>query len=52
MYIGKLDEGYKKLLTTYSDYMMNVYPSHRIVAFPEAINKATIANLPRRGIAG
>jgi len=43
-YAGKLTEGHKKLLGTYDSYKMNVYPSHRVVTFPEAILKATADN--------
>ncbi|AXQ28311.1 DUF1329 domain-containing protein [Solimonas sp. K1W22B-7] len=43
-YAAKLTEGHKKLLKTYDSYKMNVYPSHRVVNFPEAILKATAEN--------
>ena len=43
-YADKLTVGHKELLKRFPDYKMNVYPSHRTVAFPDAINKATIAN--------
>lgn len=43
-YADKLSEGHKELLKRYPDYKMNVYPSHRTVTFPEAIQKATVAN--------
>src|SRR3546814_2672371 len=40
----KLTEGHKKLLNLYSDYKMNVYPSHRVVNWPKPIMDATIKN--------
>ncbi|HWY25139.1 MAG TPA: DUF1329 domain-containing protein [Nevskia sp.] len=43
-YAEKLTEGHKELLKRYADYKMNVYPSHRTVAFPDFIYKATAAN--------
>ena len=43
-YAAKLSEGHKKLLDTYESYKMNVYPSHRIVTWPDEILKATVAN--------
>jgi len=43
-YADKLDAGHRKLLQTYDTYKMNVYPSHRIETFPDAVLKATIAN--------
>ncbi|HSW14748.1 MAG TPA: DUF1329 domain-containing protein [Solimonas sp.] len=43
-YAGKLTEGHKKLLGMYDSYKMNVYPSHRVVNFPDAILKATAEN--------
>ena len=43
-YADKLTEGHKELLKRYADYKMNVYPTHRTVAFPDFIYKATIAN--------
>jgi hypothetical protein len=39
-----LSEGHKKLLGTYDTYKMNVYPSHRIVTWPDEVLKATVAN--------
>jgi len=43
-YADKLTDGNKELLKRFSDYKMNVYPTHRTVSFPDAIYKATIAN--------
>jgi hypothetical protein len=43
-YKDKLAEGYKELFRRYSDYKMNVYPSHRVVSFPDFIYKATAQN--------
>ncbi|AXQ31838.1 DUF1329 domain-containing protein [Solimonas sp. K1W22B-7] len=43
-YADKLTEGHKKLLSSYDSYKMKVYPSHRVVSFPDFIYKATIAN--------
>ena len=43
-YGDKLSEGHKYLLKTFKDYKMTVYPSHRTVAWPEFIYKATAVN--------
>jgi len=43
-YADRLTEGHKKLLSTYDSYKLNVYPSHRVVSFPDFIYKASIAN--------
>jgi hypothetical protein len=43
-YAEQLDEGHKKLLSSFPTYKMNVYPSHRPVKLPDEIEKATIAN--------
>jgi hypothetical protein len=43
-YADKLMVGSKELLKRFADYKMNVYPTHRTVAFPDAIYKATVAN--------
>ncbi len=43
-YADKLSAGHKYLLKTYDTYKMNVYPSHRVVAYPEFIYKATKEN--------
>ncbi len=44
-YADKLTEGHKELLKRYPEsYRMNVYPSHRVATFPQAVLDATIAN--------
>ncbi len=43
-YKDKLTEGHKKLLSSYDTYKMNVYPSHRPVAWPKEIYDATKVN--------
>ncbi|MDE0852936.1 MAG: DUF1329 domain-containing protein [Nevskia sp.] len=43
-YADKLSEGNKYLLKTFKDYKMILYPSHRTVAWPDFIYKATAAN--------
>ncbi|MBI3171212.1 MAG: DUF1329 domain-containing protein [Hydrocarboniphaga effusa] len=43
-YEALLTEGHKKLLNTYETYKLNVYPSHRIVNWPDEVQKATVAN--------
>ncbi|PPE76048.1 DUF1329 domain-containing protein [Solimonas fluminis] len=43
-YADKLTQGHQKLLKTYDSYKMNVYPSHRMATFPDAILKATAEN--------
>ena len=44
-YKDKLTEGHKELMRRYPDsYKMNVYPSHRFVAWPKEIYAATKAN--------
>jgi len=40
-YAAKLTEGHKKLLQTYPDYKMIVYPTHRSAAYPQRIYDAT-----------
>ena len=40
-YAAKLTEGHKKLLQTYPDYKLIVYPTHRSAAFPQRIYAAT-----------
>jgi Protein of unknown function (DUF1329) len=40
-YAGKLTEGNKRLLQTYPDYKMIVYPTHRSAAYPQRIYDAT-----------
>jgi hypothetical protein len=47
-YAANLTEGHKELLRRYpTTYKLNVYPSHRVANFPEAIFKATIENATR-----
>jgi len=53
-YAAKLTEGHKKLLQTYKDYKLIVYPTHRSAAFPQRIydatkRVATTANLAPNG---
>ncbi|MGH6802706.1 MAG: DUF1329 domain-containing protein, partial [Methyloceanibacter sp.] len=44
-YADKLSAGNKELLRRYPDtYSMQVYPSHRVMAFPEEIYRATHTN--------
>ncbi|MGH8454653.1 MAG: DUF1329 domain-containing protein [Nevskiales bacterium] len=43
-YADKLSAGHKYLLKTYDSYKMNVYPSHRKIAWPDFIYKATKEN--------
>jgi hypothetical protein len=43
-YEDKLTEGHKYLLRSYDSYKMNVYPSHRVAAWPDEIYKATYEN--------
>jgi hypothetical protein len=43
-YADRLTEGHKELLRRYSDYKMNVYPTHRTVGYPDFIYKATVSN--------
>lgn len=43
-YADKLSEGHKYLLNTYDSYKMNVYPSHRVVGWPQEIYDATKKN--------
>lgn len=43
-YAANLSEGHKYLLKTFKDYKLNVYPSHRNVAWPDFIYKATAKN--------
>jgi len=40
-YAAKLTEGHKKLLQTYPDYKLLVYPTHRSAAYPQRIYDAT-----------
>lgn len=43
-YGDKLSEGHKYLLKTFKTYKMQVYPSHRNVAWPDFIYKSTAEN--------
>ena len=43
-YADKLSEGQKLLLTRYPDFRMDIYPTHRTMALPEAVAEATIKN--------
>jgi hypothetical protein len=43
-YADKLTEGHKELLRRFDSYKMNVYKTHRSVAFPPEIYAATLAN--------
>ena len=43
-YAAQLSEGHKYLLKTFPDYKMVMYPSHRTVAWPDFIYKATAVN--------
>ncbi len=40
-YAAKLTEGHKRLLQTYPDYKLIVYPTHRSAAQPQRIYDAT-----------
>ncbi len=47
-YAANLTEGQKELLRRYPEtYKLNVYPSHRVANFPEAVLKATVDNATR-----
>lgn len=48
----KLSEGQKAMLKTYPSFKINVYPTHRSVAFPKAIYDASQANINRVKLAG
>jgi hypothetical protein len=43
-YADKLTEGHKELLKRFTDYKMNVYPTHRTVSWPTEIYAATAKN--------
>ncbi len=43
-YAAQLPEGAKQMLRSYPEYFLNVYPTRRTAAFPEAIYQATKAN--------
>ncbi len=48
----KLSDGQKALLKAYPTWKLNVYPTHRTVAYPKAIYDASQANLGRVKLAG
>jgi len=55
-YSGQLPEGAKELFKKYSDYRMDIYPTHRTAAFPQSIydnvfRNATRAHAAPEGIA-
>lgn len=43
-YADKLSESQKYLLKSYPDYYIDVYPTHRSTAYPEAVSKASVRN--------
>ena len=49
-YAAKLTEGHKKLLQTYNDYKMVVYPTHRSAAVPAAHLRRHQAHRDHRAI--
>ncbi len=51
-YAAQLSEGHKYLLKTFPDYKMIVYPSHRTVAWPDFIYKATAVNAVNCSLSG
>lgn len=51
-YADKLSEGHKYLLKTFPSYKMNVYPSHRTVAWPEFIYASTKVNAEKCELIG
>jgi len=51
-YADQLTAGHKQLLRTYDSYKMNVYPSHRQVAWPDFIYKATAENATKCNLLG
>jgi len=46
-YADKLTEGTKALLKKYSDYKVEVYPTHRSVALPKSVQENTVKNATR-----
>jgi len=50
-YAAKLTEGHKKLLQTYPDYKLIVYPTHRSAAYPQRIYDATKRNATSANLA-
>jgi len=51
-YADLLSEGHKQMLQRYDSYKMNVYPSHRDAAWPDAVYKSTIENATRTELEG
>lgn len=51
-YGDKLSEGHKYLLKTFKTYKMNVFPSHRNVAWPDFIYKSTAINATNCALVG
>src|SRR3569833_406624 len=51
-YGDKLSEGLKYLLKTFKTYKMQVYPSHRTVAWPDFIEKSTAVNATNCALVG
>lgn len=43
-YADKLSAGHEKLFESYPSYFMNVYPTQRSAAFPQAVYDAALAN--------
>ena len=43
-YSAKLSEGVKYLLKTNSDYYLDIYPTHRSMAYPQAVLDASVRN--------
>ncbi|PNG01238.1 DUF1329 domain-containing protein [Stutzerimonas kunmingensis] len=43
-YTDKLSEGQRKLLKTYPDYYMPIYPTHRTAGYPQHVLEATKRN--------
>lgn len=46
-YADKLSEGVKELMRKYSDFHIVIYPTRRSAAYPEWVQKETIANASR-----
>jgi hypothetical protein len=51
-YADQLSEGHQRLLRSYDNYEMAVYPSHRVVSFPDFIYASTKANATRCELVG
>ena len=43
-YADKLSEGQKTLIKKYPSYYIDIYPSHRTTAYPQAVLDATVRN--------